>query len=203
VMSQWARFVRPGFTRVPAVSGGGTAVYATAYRGGARLVIVVVNTRTTAATQTFRLSGCGGAEPMFTPYVTTAAKNCVRGEDLPAAGGAFIATLEPSSVTTFTADLVSGMHGRSGPSVDLRLNPNYPNPFNPRTRVTIELPRACVASLKVYNLLGTEIATLLDGRHSAGRHDLDFDASGLASGTYVLRLAAGGAVLTRKMTLLR
>ncbi|MDM7924682.1 MAG: T9SS type A sorting domain-containing protein [bacterium] len=203
VMSQWARFVRPGFTRVPAVSGGGTAVYSTAYRGGSRLVIVVVNTRSTAATQTFRVSGGGASGMLFTPYVTTASKNCVRGDGLSAADGAFTATLEPSSVTTFTADLNTGVNGPSGPPGGMRLNPNFPNPFNPRTRITFTVPRAAPVSLKVFDLTGAETAVLFDGPCAPGDHEVVFDASGLASGTYLLRMASGNAVQTRRMTLLR
>lgn len=203
VMSQYARFIRPGFLRVRTASGRGPALSITAYKGGSRLVLVVVNTRTTEITRTFRVDGAPARTAVFTPYVTSDTRNCSQEGGLTATDGVFTATLAPSSVTTFVADILSGVDGSSVLPGELRLHPNFPNPFNPRTVVAIELPRACDVSLKVVNLLGVEVATLLDGRRGAGRHDLAFDASGLASGTYVLRLEADGAVRTRKMTLLR
>jgi glucuronoarabinoxylan endo-1,4-beta-xylanase len=203
VMSQYARFVRPDFVRVRTASGRGPALYITAYKGGARLVIVAVNTRTTAITRTFRVENAAAGTAVFTPFVTSRTRNCEQGADVTAADGVFTATLEPSSVTTFTTEFASGVDGVPALPGGMSLEPNFPNPFNPRTRITFTFPRAGTASLKVYNLLGAEVATLFQGHRAAGRHDMAFDAAGLASGTYVLRLSAGGAVLTRKMTLLR
>ncbi|MGB2959868.1 MAG: CHRD domain-containing protein [Bacteroidota bacterium] len=84
------------------------------------------------------------------------------------------------------------------------LEQNYPNPFNPSTTIRFQLPEAGHAVLRIYNLMGQEVATLLDGVREAGSYVVDFDARGLASGAYFYRLTAnGGAVQTRRMILVK
>ena len=85
----------------------------------------------------------------------------------------------------------------------ISLDQNYPNPFNPATNIRFSLPGSAFVRLKVYSILGTEVAELANGTFPAGKHEVSFDASGLASGLYFYRLETPGAVLTRKMTLLR
>ncbi len=84
-----------------------------------------------------------------------------------------------------------------------RLEDNYPNPFNPSTTIKYELPRTSHVTLKVYNILGSEVATLLDEEMSAGVHSVQWDASGVSSGVYLYQLTAGKFVQTRRMVLLR
>ncbi len=76
--------------------------------------------------------------------------------------------------------------------VELTLTQNFPNPFNPSTIIRLDLPNKGRASLKVYDILGREVATLLDGETAAGRHDFVFDGNRLATGVYVYRLEFGG-----------
>jgi hypothetical protein len=81
---------------------------------------------------------------------------------------------------------------------------NYPNPFNPRTMITFTLPRTSRVTLRVYDLLGREIAALVDGESlAAGTHDVSFDASHLSSGVYFYRLQADGIARTRQMVLVK
>jgi hypothetical protein len=81
---------------------------------------------------------------------------------------------------------------------------NYPNPFNPSTTIEFVVPQAGWMSLKVYNMLGQEIATLYDRNVEAGKvHTAEFNAGGLASGLYYYQLRGGGAILTRRMIVLR
>jgi hypothetical protein len=80
---------------------------------------------------------------------------------------------------------------------------NYPNPFNPSTTLRFGLPAASQVTVKVFNMLGQEIATLFDGRKEAGVHDLQFDAAGLSSGVYLYRIEAGDAVHIQRMVLAR
>lgn len=85
------------------------------------------------------------------------------------------------------------------------LSQNYPNPFNPSTQIAYTLPKAADISLKVYNALGQEVASLAEGRKAAGSYTITFNASALTSGVYYYRLqAANNAVsITRKLTLIK
>lgn len=80
---------------------------------------------------------------------------------------------------------------------------NFPNPFNPTTNISYTLPENGHVRLAVYNLLGQQVAALVDGAMSAGSHTVTFDASSLSSGVYVYRLEASGQVLSKRMTLMK
>jgi len=83
------------------------------------------------------------------------------------------------------------------------LDQNYPNPFNPSTVISYQLPVSGDVSLKVFNVLGREVATLVDQRVSAGQHQVSFDASTLSSGMYFYTLQTDGFSKTRKMLLIK
>lgn len=84
------------------------------------------------------------------------------------------------------------------------LHQNHPNPFNPGTQITFALPQAEFVTLKVYNVLGKEVATILDHKKKAGgANSVWFDAAHLSSGYYFYRLTAGGFSETKRMLLLR
>jgi hypothetical protein len=84
-----------------------------------------------------------------------------------------------------------------------RLMQNYPNPFNPSTVISYQLPVASEVSLKVFDVLGREVAVLVSGRQKAGNYVVPFNGSGLSSGVYFYRLQAGQFVQTRKMMLVK
>jgi hypothetical protein len=86
---------------------------------------------------------------------------------------------------------------------DFRLEQNYPNPFNPSTQIQFTLRTSNIARLSVYDILGREVAVLVDGLMPAGAHQVTFDASGLASGIYMYRLQSGGQSITRRMILIK
>jgi hypothetical protein len=85
------------------------------------------------------------------------------------------------------------------------LGQNYPNPFNPSTTLTFALPGAAPTrvSLRVYDVLGRAVATVVDGMLEGGNHAITFDGTGLSSGTYYYQLRTGAATLTRTMVLAR
>jgi len=83
------------------------------------------------------------------------------------------------------------------------LNQNYPNPFNPTTTISYSISEPSFVSLKVYDMLGQEVATLVNEDEVVGNYKVSFNASGLASGNYVCRLVAGDYSETKKMTLLK
>jgi hypothetical protein len=83
------------------------------------------------------------------------------------------------------------------------LEQNYPNPFNPITTITYQIPDAGFVTLKVYDVLGNEIATLVNEEKSVGSYEVKLDGNGLPSGIYFYRLQAGSFVETKKMILMK
>ncbi len=92
--------------------------------------------------------------------------------------------------------------GQNNPG-EFQLIQNYPNPFNPSTTIRYSLPNANFVTLKIFNLLGQEIQTLVSEKQAAGQYSVIFDAKNLASGIYFYRLRAGEVVQTRKAVLMR
>ncbi len=88
-------------------------------------------------------------------------------------------------------------------SVTYSLEQNYPNPFNPATTIRYQLPAAGMVTLKVYDILGAEVATLVNEEKTAGRYEVNFNASNLASGIYIYLLNVNDYVSVKKMVLLR
>ena len=86
---------------------------------------------------------------------------------------------------------------------DFALLQNHPNPSNPSTVIKYELPMDASVTLKVYDVLGKEVAILVDGFKQGGYHQVSFDARSLASGVYFYRLTAGGRTVTRRMLLMK
>ena len=80
---------------------------------------------------------------------------------------------------------------------------NFPNPFNPSTVISYQLPVNSVVTLKVYDILGRLVSTLVEDRQTAGNHSVTFNAGNLSSGVYFYRLSAGSFVQTKKLTLLK
>jgi hypothetical protein len=83
------------------------------------------------------------------------------------------------------------------------LSQNYPNPFNPSTNIQYSIPKTGFVSLKIYNLLGQEVTTLIEGNQTAGTYVATFDASRVSSGVYFYRLTSGGFAEVKKMLLLK
>jgi hypothetical protein len=83
------------------------------------------------------------------------------------------------------------------------LHQNYPNPFNPSTMIHYALAQAGYVSLKILNLAGQEVATLINGKQNVGEHQIQWQAQGVPSGVYFYQLRVGGHVETRKMILMR
>jgi hypothetical protein len=87
--------------------------------------------------------------------------------------------------------------------LEFRLNQNYPNPFNPSTKISWQVPEAGLVTLKVYDVLGREIETIVEGYYDAGNHStLYIVNSTLPSGVYFYQLKAGDLIQTKKMILL-
>jgi photosystem II stability/assembly factor-like uncharacterized protein len=83
------------------------------------------------------------------------------------------------------------------------LTQNYPNPFNPTTTIQYQIPKAGFVSLKIYDLLGREITTLVNEEKPAGTYEVEFNGSNLPSGVYFYKLESGGKLFTKKLMLLK
>lgn len=83
------------------------------------------------------------------------------------------------------------------------LKQNYPNPFNPNTVISFEIRNAGFVTLKVYNMIGREVSTLVQGKKSSGLHQVTFDATTLPSGVYMYRMTMGSETISRKMLLIK
>ncbi len=83
------------------------------------------------------------------------------------------------------------------------LGQNYPNPFNPTTKIRYSLPKEGYVSLKVFNILGSEVATLVSQNQKAGNYELEFNASNLPSGIYFYTLSSNNVTITKKMMLVK
>lgn len=102
------------------------------------------------------------------------------------------------------SELVLSVPGsEGGVPTDYSLFQNYPNPFNPTTVISYQLPVSSDVTLKVHDVLGNEIAILINEYKPVGSYEVDFNATGLPSGTYFYQLQAGSFVETKKMILLR
>lgn len=105
--------------------------------------------------------------------------------------------------STKISDPATSVADEIKPSLDFSLSQNYPNPFNASTRIQISLPIKTVASLKVYDAMGRELATLLSGELNAGKHEVLFYGDNLASGLYFYQLRAENFLETKKLVLLK
>jgi hypothetical protein len=83
------------------------------------------------------------------------------------------------------------------------LGNNYPNPFNPSTKISFTIPQKGNVKLRVFDLLGREITILADGVYEAGKHEVSFDAGNLPSGVYFYNLTTASSSISKKMLLLK
>ncbi len=86
---------------------------------------------------------------------------------------------------------------------EFMLSQNYPNPFNPVTKIRYSLPQSSFISIKVYDILGKEVSTLVNQYLIAGEYEVEFNASNLPSGVYIYKLLSGNYVKTRKLLFLK
>ena len=141
-----------------------------------------------------------GLSPINTSYGTTA-QSYTKGD-----GGFPVGDLNwyPARKTAWLAT-VSGINDNIPASIpsEFSLSQNYPNPFNPSTNMAFALPKNGRVTLKVFNTLGQQVATLVDADYLAGTHQVNFDASSLSSGVYIYTISSGDFFAAKKMTLLK
>jgi len=109
-----------------------------------------------------------------------------------------------STKTNYSYLQVTGITGESGTiPKDFTLSQNFPNPFNPSTVIKYQLPKESFVTIKIYDLLGRDVKTLVKEEKSTGSYSVKFNSANLPSGIYLYRLQAGDFVQTRKMILLK
>jgi hypothetical protein len=114
----------------------------------------------------------------------------------------FIAARVANITTQLTNLGILSVKGTGVPSA-FSLSQNYPNPFNPSTTISFNLPEKSRVNLKIYDIFGREVNTLINEEKPAGYYSINFDASSLSSGTYLYRLSAGKFIQTKRMTLVK
>ncbi|MDY6994837.1 MAG: T9SS type A sorting domain-containing protein, partial [Pseudomonadota bacterium] len=103
---------------------------------------------------------------------------------------------------TINAGFISESEANEVPE-SVKLNPNYPNPFNPSTTISYELKEDSEVLLSIWNIVGQKVVTLVDEMKEAGEHTATWNASDMPSGLYIAQLEVGGEVFIRKMTLIK
>ena len=106
-------------------------------------------------------------------------------------------------VKTDANGLLTGVENQNNHRIDFELYQNYPNPFNPSTRIQYQVPFISQVVLKIFDVLGNEIATLVNEEKPAGGYEVEFNAEKLASGIYFYRLQVADFIQTKKMLLLK
>ena len=115
----------------------------------------------------------------------------------------FVGTKEGKIFMSKIEGNVTSVDGEESAPTAFELNQNYPNPFNPSTTIKFAVPEAGNYSLRVYDILGQEVVTLVNGQLNAGTHKVSFEASRLASGMYIYKLTGSNVNLTKKMILMK
>ncbi len=145
-----------------------------------------------------------GGMPFVTSSVNTSYSWYVSGKKFPIFGISYIQSAmfnlkSASYVTNFTTSISQN----SQLADSYKLEQNYPNPFNPSTSINFSITKSGMTSLKVYDMLGKEVATLMNGNLNAGSYTATFDASSLPSGVYFYKLQTEGFSEIKKMSLVK
>jgi hypothetical protein len=119
-------------------------------------------------------------------------------------GGVIYAGFGPSKIWFNGSGITTGIDPISGTTPEnFSLSQNYPNPFNPVTKISFAIPKNNLVTLKIYDISGKEVATLINENMSAGEYEATFDASKLSSGVYFYKLTSGNFNDVKKMMLLK
>jgi len=124
---------------------------------------------------------------------TLSANNWLKGGTYTLSGGGKLMPASAAAVEITSSSLPA----------DFELGQNYPNPFNPSTNISYQLPKAGYVSLKVYNILGKEVAALVNEYKPAGKYTISYNASALASGIYIYKLSSSNYSSIKKMILMK
>jgi hypothetical protein len=144
-----------------------------------------------------------GYNNLFAPLTLTTMQG-IRKISWPGGKTAFVAS-QNGYLFAYFPNNPSAVEDNNNFSSGLRysLSQNYPNPFNPSTSISWQLPEAGLVTLKIFDVLGREVKTLVNEELTAGKHETAFDASLFSSGVYFYQLKSGKYVETKKMVLMK
>jgi hypothetical protein len=133
-------------------------------------------------------------------YTTTTTASVSPTYNMTATGGNTV-----GATASFTIDAVTSVEAQPSAvvPVDFTVSQNYPNPFNPSTKFQFSIPAAQRVTVKIFDMLGREVATLVNGQMNAGTYTVEWNASAMSSGIYFYRVQAGASSSVRKMMLLK
>jgi hypothetical protein len=137
--------------------------------------------------------------------------NATTGDSIGASSGQMTNGIATLNVPSFTTDVLllitlnsnTGLIEEENAPREFWLSQNYPNPFNPSTTIRFSLPHSEFVDLRIHNVLGEEVATLVSENVTAGTHEIEWNARGLPSAVYFYRLVAGAYTQTKKLILLK
>ncbi|MEO8512169.1 MAG: M14 family zinc carboxypeptidase [Ignavibacteria bacterium] len=107
------------------------------------------------------------------------------------------------TINTSCVSLITGIQNNNETPMVFALEQNYPNPFNPATVIKYQLPKSSNVTIRIFDILGKEVATLVNGKVDAGYHQVEFNGSDFASGLYLYKIEADGFTDVKKMMLIK
>ena len=210
-VGNFSRYIRPGSQRLNCTGADSkTGLMSSAYTDSAetKIVVVFVNLSSEAQDVQLNFSGLNSLQEIkyLTPYVTSNST----GDNLkayPFVSVDSVYTVSAKSVVTMVGMLdgssITKVNESDEIPTSLGLRQNYPNPFNPTTSIEYQIPDSENVTLKVYDTLGREVATLVNEQKSPGNYKVNFDGSGLSSGIYIYRLRTNENLIAKKMILIK
>jgi glucuronoarabinoxylan endo-1,4-beta-xylanase len=199
---QFSKFIDAGWKRVSAeVDASTLRISAFINPEGNKLTIVVVNVGTLDEATSFEIQDFD-----VTNGQVIRTSEFEQGEEIDGNyDGASVIEFPGRSITTLSLSGAVTSVDEAAPSApfEFSLSQNYPNPFNPTTSIEYSIAQESFVQLKIYDLLGREIKTLVHQKMRAGKHAFRFEANDLASGVYLYQLKAGDFLETKRMILIR
>lgn len=199
---QYSKYIDSGYRRVTAsVNADSLRISAFTNPDGKRLTVVVLNIGSQTQSMDFDIQDFRVDSGMAVRTSETESGATIRASY----DGKSALDVPARSITTlsFSGGLITSVDYKSTKPVELSLSQNYPNPFNPSTAIDYSLAKESFVQLRVFDVLGREIATIIHENEPVGKHTVYFDASDLNSGIYFYRITAGGVVGSKKMILIK
>ena len=199
---QYSKYIDSGYTRVTAtVDADSLRISAFTDPDGKKLTVVVLNIGSQTQSMDFDMQNFSVESGIVFRTSDTESGDTVSNSY----DGKAALDFPARSITTlsFSGGLITSVDYKSTKPVELSLSQNYPNPFNPSTAIDYSLAKESFVQLRVFDVLGREIATIIHENEPVGKHTVYFDASDLNSGIYFYRITAGGVVGSKKMILVK